>query len=351
MADMKRVTVLSHHQRGGGTPLDSLWFSKEACEAKGVRLTIVWTRDLFKGVSAILASKRVLFDGMASVKQYWGPLFYILAHLFFRKVSIYWHETDWYLDAVFNSPPSLKSSVKKVLYRHLLGSARVVHYHVNTYGKKMLHEKFKVDNDHILVLHNISDSSRLLGYPLPARAEKHLFVACGAVNERKGVDIFLDIAKKVTDRLQDARFLWIGGFGEGEYSKERLDERIRASGLEGKVIFSGPMSNPAEMMVKASAFLLTSRDDPMPKVLMEALAIGRHCIAFGVGGIPELLGPMGKIIPPMDVNAFIDAVLSSDAGDDEALQIERRQRYMDLFSPEAFGRRFSEAVIWWDRVG
>ena len=336
---MKRIAVITHHRSAGGKPLDSLWFSRNFCQKEGVKLEFYWTN---RGINLLKFTQhqQILFDGAFALINYQGPLFYYSSQLFKKQVAVYWHETEFRIEDAF------KKQLRAKVIQNALDNHRVFHFHVCQYGVKMLHERYGVKKENLQVLNNISDDSRLLRHQLPLPSEPRLFVACGAVSKRKGVDLFLDIACRVTDR--QAKFIWIGKFGSGSFSEETIKQEVCRRGLNGKVFFMGAMPDPTEMIAKASTFILTSRDDPMPKVLMEALALGKHCVAFGVSGVPELLGQFGTIISPGDTEAFADA-LQVLPDEDESIQSLRRQWYLQQYSPAAFGYRFPQAVEQWDR--
>ena len=336
---MQPITVVSHHQTGGGKPLDSFWFSQQECERQGIQLEFLWTKKL-RCFWQLLPAKRVVFDGAGSLVGFHGSRLYALSERLGMPTAVYWHETEWGIERAVQSQPRWYPAVQKVLK-----SPKVVHFHVCSYGVKMLQERYGVDPNNLFLLHNISEPTRLLRHQLPLPSEPNLFVGCGLVGEKKGVDRFLEIANRVVSQGLAAKFVWIGPFGEGQFSQAAIAQEIARRGLEKNVSFTGAMSDPTEMIAKASAFLLTSRDDPMPKVLMEALALGKLCIAFGVGGVPELLGQFGTIISPGDTEAFAQALVQPSLKD---AQQERRQWYLQRYSPTAFGERFAQAVQWWN---
>ncbi|EDX87191.1 glycosyl transferase, group 1 family protein [Synechococcus sp. PCC 7335] len=342
---LKSIYVVSHHWAAGGKPLDSLWFSQAACLQHGLQLKFVWNGKA-NSLRKLLPARWVVFDSIGALAFWYGPKLHALAKFSGKKIAVYWHETEWEIEAGI-----AKCSRRYPSVRYALKDPHVRHFHVCQAGLDTLAKQYAVKPDNLYLLPNISDSSRLLRYSLPLPSEPYLYVACGRVKARKGPDLFLEIAKQTLAYNPKAKFVWIGSFERsGQFSEAAIAASIRDQGLEHAVTFTGEQQDPTPILAKASAFLLTSRDDPLPKVLMEALALGKSCIAFDVGGVADLLGQLGVSIPPGDVSAFVQALrrhqqappISADE------QNRRRQWYLQRYTPEAFGHRFAKAVDWWN---
>ncbi len=127
----------------------------------------------------------------------------------------------------------------------------------------------------------------------------------GYLNERKGPDIFLAVAKKVIDQLgagQPVHFVWLG---EGELLT-RLRQRSEKFGIRDKVTFTGLVDNPYPYIRAMDLVLMTSRDDPFPRVNLEAGLFGVPMIAFdGSGGSREFAEDQcGLVVPHLDIQAM-----------------------------------------------
>lgn len=132
----------------------------------------------------------------------------------------------------------------------------------------------------------------------------------GVIDLRKGSDLFVDIAAEVLRRLNGqlaVRFIWIG---EGPY-QENIKERIRVAGLEERVWFVGPQRNPYPYINCFDVTLMCSREDPFPRVNLEAGALGKPIVAFGFsGGSREFIeDDCGFVVPELNIREMAERVI------------------------------------------
>jgi glycosyltransferase involved in cell wall biosynthesis len=127
----------------------------------------------------------------------------------------------------------------------------------------------------------------------------------GFVNARKGPDLFLEVARRVIAEVGDShrvRFLWLG---EGPDLRP-LVERSKEWGIADKVKFAGLVDNPYPYINLFSFALMTSRDDPFPRVNLEGALFKKPIICFEPsGGSREFAADdCGIIVPGFDVDAM-----------------------------------------------
>jgi glycosyltransferase involved in cell wall biosynthesis len=131
--------------------------------------------------------------------------------------------------------------------------------------------------------------------PYGEDAGEFLVSGAGTVQYRKGVDLFIDVARRVlsSESGQNARFAWIGsGFDterDAAYSVY-LQDQIRRAGLTDRMIILPATSEIEHVYALSSALLLTSRLDPLPNVAIDALSEGVPVVCFDkTTGIADLL--------------------------------------------------------------
>ncbi|MGH9309920.1 MAG: glycosyltransferase [Vicinamibacterales bacterium] len=144
-------------------------------------------------------------------------------------------------------------------------------------------------------------------------------LGCGVVGPRKGADLVPQIAARVRAyaRGRQIVFTWLGAWEAGAGAPMHwIAADMKNLDVRESVVFLGERSAPEHYFVGADAFLLTSREDPFPCVVHEAMAAGLPVVAFaGSGGAPEALDMgAGVVVPYADLDAAAAAIvrLASD---------------------------------------
>ena len=178
---------------------------------------------------------------------------------------------------------------------------------------------------------------------LPAQAK--LVLGAGYGDMRKGFDLFLQAWRFARKRDRYAVFCWIGGLDPGLESY--LAPEIEAAQASGSFLLPGRQDDPGPWYAAADVFALTSREDPFPSVVLEALSAGLPSVVFaGSGGMVELVRELeaGAVVPMADASAFARAALEL-AVEDTA----RRQRLAGLavrqFDFAAYAARLLQAAM------
>lgn len=151
------------------------------------------------------------------------------------------------------------------------------------------------------------DQARLqLRRELSLPEQSFIVLGCGTLDMRKGIDHFANIARRISDLPvagQPIHFIWVGEgprWTHSPYHYVMLD--LERSAAKSRVHFIGERANVEPYFFGADLFLMSSRVDPFPCVIHEAMAAGLPIIAFDKsGGAPEALaGGVGTIVPYAD---------------------------------------------------
>ena len=130
-----------------------------------------------------------------------------------------------------------------------------------------------------------------------------IVLGCGTLDLRKGIDHYVAIAKQVisqNDLQQPIHFVWVGDGPRWTHSPfHYLQLYLARSSARSNIHFIGERENVEPFFVGSDAFLLSSRVDPFPCVIHEAMATSLPVIAFDEsGGAREAIsGGAGFVIP------------------------------------------------------
>lgn len=137
----------------------------------------------------------------------------------------------------------------------------------------------------------------------PLRGAAPTLVAVGRLVHVKGFDVLLR-ALALLDR--EVRLV-ICGEGPERASLRRLAGRL---GIDDRVDLPGWVEEPRKLglIAASSALVHPSRFEAFGMAPLEALALGTPVIATHVGGLPELVGDAGLLVPPDDPQALAEAI-------------------------------------------
>lgn len=184
---------------------------------------------------------------------------------------------------------------RKIYYRKadavvLLTNADATHY---TFLKN--EQKFVIPNS----LSFVSDQT--------ADISKKRIICVGRLNRQKGFDILIENGQKLKRRIPDWK---IDIYGNGD-EKNKLEDLIKKNNLSGFIEIHDPVKNIKEEMLSSSIYLMTSRYEGLPMVLLEAKSCGLPIVSFDC---PE--GPAdiikneedGFLVPLYDIEQLFNKV-------------------------------------------
>jgi GalNAc-alpha-(1->4)-GalNAc-alpha-(1->3)-diNAcBac-PP-undecaprenol alpha-1,4-N-acetyl-D-galactosaminyltransferase len=132
-------------------------------------------------------------------------------------------------------------------------------------------------------------------------------VAMGRLVQHKGFDLLLQAFAAVARQFAEASLVI---YGEGP-ERAALQAQARKLGLVDRVSFPGQVQNAANALAAASLFVLSSRYEGFPNVLVEAMSLARPVVAFDCpSGPAEIIRHEldGLLVPAGDVQALAAAM-------------------------------------------
>lgn len=155
------------------------------------------------------------------------------------------------------------------------------------------------------------------------------------------------LAQTLLAAARDERYaeLWVAGSGEAEFAEE-LRRLAGELGVADSVRWLGAKQDVAALLDAADGFVLASAWEGMPLAVGEAMAMAKPIVATDVGGVRELAGETGKLVPAGDSDALAEAmgsVMDLSAGDRERMGEAAWERVCEGFSMETKAEE-------WERV-
>ena len=167
---------------------------------------------------------------------------------------------------------------------------------------------FHVPREKIQVVYNYMDG-RLFDVPMPYDDSSKRLITVGRIVWQKGYEYMVDVAKKVFAKHPD--WHWdIYGEGEAKYT-EKVAALLKKNGLEKWVSLKGVSDQIYDLYKNYGIYVMTSRHEGLPMVLLEAKAKRLPLVSFDIHAGPSdiiLDGVNGYLVKPFDVEAMAERI-------------------------------------------
>jgi glycosyltransferase involved in cell wall biosynthesis len=174
---------------------------------------------------------------------------------------------------------------------------------------------------------NWSDSVRIISNGVPAiepdrdrrnkvrrelgcRDVDYLFLAVGNPRPEKGFEDLIDATQILNNNNTSDKNLLVavaGKMTDTPYCR-MLKKQTKQRGVEDHCRFIGFRSNMDALYAAADAFVLSSRSEGLPMVVLESMMAGLPVIATRVGGVPDAVGEHGLLVDPGQPAQIADAM-------------------------------------------
>jgi glycosyltransferase involved in cell wall biosynthesis len=163
-----------------------------------------------------------------------------------------------------------------------------------------------------------------------------VWLASGRIVPAKGYPNLLR-ALVILRQTHSQAEVWIAG-SWADREMEQLKELPEFKQTERMVRWLGLRRDLPALLDAADAFVLSSAWEGMPLAVGEALAMGKRVVATDVGGVRELVGNEGYLVPPQDPAALAAAmgkVMDTNVSISVAKSREARERICERFNMDA----------------
>lgn len=166
------------------------------------------------------------------------------------------------------------------------------------------HVAARVDPARVHLIPNGVDTARFRPPPGPADGARRVLYV-GRLSAEKDLGVLVEAAGALA-RRRDVRLTLVGEGAE----RAALLARARALGVPLELVPVVPHGELPAIYAGAAAFVLPSRTEGHPKVLLEAMAAGTPCVASDVAGNRAILaeGETGLLFAPGDAVALAAAL-------------------------------------------
>mgnify|MGYP001600503755 CR=1 FL=1 len=170
---------------------------------------------------------------------------------------------------------------------------------------------------------------RIVGTVAPLRPEKNL---------ARLIDAFASVRAPAPTRLVIV--------GDG-VERARLEQRARDRGVADRVVFTGNLEAPEQVLGSFDVFALSSDTEQMPNSLLQAMAAGRAVASVDVGDVRHLVAPANRdFVVDADTRTLaraIEMLLADDGlraalGEDNRAHVRARYDQRRMFA--AYGELF-----------
>jgi len=128
------------------------------------------------------------------------------------------------------------------------------------------------------------------------------------LTEWKGLHVLLEAMTRVKQSDAVLELMGVAHPKDGAYAAA-LEQRAAEPDLAGRVRFLGFVADPLARVRDWSVAVSASIDpEAGPLTALEAMSVGVPFVATDHGGVTELLGDAGLLVPPGDVDALADAI-------------------------------------------
>ena len=194
--------------------------------------------------------------------------------------------------------------------------------------KEQLVRRRNIHSDRITVVYNgveldqynqSMNASEKIRHSLGITDDYPIIGSIGRLVYQKGYFHFLQAAKQVYEQKKYVRFVIVGHGPE----EDNLKSMAKSLGISHVCTFAGLRRDVPELLSAFDVFVLSSVLEGLPRVVIEAMAMGRPIVATDIDGVREELeeGVTGLLVPPENSDALAKSIIHLLVDKDKSFQM------------------------------
>ena len=210
-----------------------------------------------------------------------------------------------------------------------------INTNVSQEASESLIKKGAFDSKNLITVYNGIDLKKFDSIYISKASDEITFLSVGRFNEQKDYPNLFKAIQILRNKTTEKVKFYIAGDGD---LREQLEQLIIDLDISDYVVLLGKRSDIPHLLNKANYFVLSSKHEGLPTVVIEAMACGTFVIATDCGGSAEILGDTGILVPTENSEALANAMLDALTYSKEEIRLnglKARKRVEELFSLEA----------------
>ena len=250
------------------------------------------------------------------------------------------------LGNTFNSD-NLINKITKILYRFSLTFASEVWFLNSDDANTFINHKLTSRNKVFLLP---GEGINLNYYTFVTSKGRETFTLISRMLWDKGIGIFVDAARELKKTYPHLNFLLVGPVDEGNPEGIKLLQ-LQDWNHQGIVKYCGSVDDIREILKQTTCLIHpTYYKEGLPRVLMEACAMGVPCITTNIPGCRDVVvdGLNGILVPPMNAKALVEAIINFMDLDEDArntFSVQGRARMNENFSMEKINSIYLSKIL------
>ena len=197
------------------------------------------------------------------------------------------------------------------------------------------------DERRIKIIPNGVDVNRFK--PISETVDRWSVISVIRIDPLKDAINLIEAMNYVINEICEARCYIYGPITDHEYM-DYCQKKINDLGLGDHVKFMGYISNPELAYNRGWVVVQPSISEGAPIAVIEAMACGKPVVATDVGGVSEILGDAGILVPPRNPKALARGIVKilSDEELAKKLGLKARMRALSRFPIQRVVREYME---------